>query len=99
MFEKHCFVGILMVSDENSLIRIHTKMSWIRNTAFVILIYYRSGIVINFGSGSNFLTSYGSGSTRKKVTVPQHWFQIPLFSTCFFQVVLQCASLQNTAEI
>jgi hypothetical protein len=32
MFEKHCFVGILMVSDENSLIRIHTKMSWIRNT-------------------------------------------------------------------
>jgi hypothetical protein len=30
--KKHCFVGILMVSDENSLIRIHTKMSWIRNT-------------------------------------------------------------------
>ncbi len=32
-----------------------------------------SGTVIN--SGSDFLTSYGSGSTRQKVTVPvpQHW--------------------------
>jgi hypothetical protein len=31
-----------------------------------------SGTVINYGSGSDFLTSYGSGSgsTRKKVTVP-----------------------------
>jgi hypothetical protein len=29
----------------------------------------------SYGSGSNFLTSYGSGSTRQKVTVPvaQHW--------------------------
>ncbi len=43
-----------------------------------------SGTVINYGSGSDFLTSYGygsgSGSTRQKVTVPtvpvpvpQHW--------------------------
>jgi hypothetical protein len=31
---------------------------------------YGSGTVINYGSGSDFLTSYGSGSTRKKVTVP-----------------------------
>jgi hypothetical protein len=31
-----------------------------------------SGTVINYGSGSDFLTSYdsGSGSTRQKVTVP-----------------------------
>jgi hypothetical protein len=29
-----------------------------------------SGTVINYGSGSEFLTSYGSGSTRQKVTVP-----------------------------
>jgi hypothetical protein len=27
-------------------------------------------IVINYGSGSDFLTSYGSGSTSQKVTVP-----------------------------
>jgi hypothetical protein len=44
-----------------------------------------SGTVINYGSGSDFLTSYGSGygsgSTNQKVTVPtvpvpvpQHWF-------------------------
>ncbi len=43
-----------------------------------------SGTVINYGSGSDFLTSYGSGygsgSTSQKVTVPtvpvpvpQHW--------------------------
>ena len=34
----------------------------------------RSGTVINYGSGSDFLTSYGSGSgsgsTSQKVTVP-----------------------------
>ncbi len=28
------------------------------------------GTVINYGSGSDFLTSYGSGSTSQKVTVP-----------------------------
>ncbi len=39
-----------------------------------------SGTVINYGSGSAFLTSSGSGSTSQKVTVPtvpvpvpQHW--------------------------
>ncbi len=46
-----------------------------------------SGTVINYGSGSDFLTSYGSGygsgSTSQKVTVPtvpvpvpQHWLQL-----------------------
>ncbi len=29
-----------------------------------------SGTVINYGSGSHFLTSYGSDSTSGKVTVP-----------------------------
>jgi hypothetical protein len=38
-----------------------------------------SGTVINYGSGSDFLTSYCSGSTSQKVTVrtvpvPQHWY-------------------------
>jgi hypothetical protein len=34
-----------------------------------------SGTVINYGSGSDFLTSSGSGSTSQKVTVPvpQHF--------------------------
>jgi hypothetical protein len=45
-----------------------------------------SGTVINYGSGSDFLTSYGSGSgsTSQKVTVPtvpvpvpQHCFHAP----------------------
>jgi hypothetical protein len=46
---------------------------------------FGSGTVINYGSGSNFLTSYDSGSTRQKVTdptvpvpVPQHWSSVSL---------------------
>jgi hypothetical protein len=39
-----------------------------------------SRTVINYGSGSDFLTCYGSGSTSQKVTVPtvpvpQRWLQ------------------------
>jgi hypothetical protein len=39
---------------------------------FEIPFYYGSGTVINYGYGSDFLTSFdtGSGSTRQKVTVP-----------------------------
>jgi hypothetical protein len=39
---------------------------------FVIKFSYSCGTVINYGSGSNFLTTYGSGSgsTRQKVTFP-----------------------------
>ncbi len=37
-----------------------------------------SGTVINYASGSDFLTSYGSGSASQKVTVPipQHCLQV-----------------------
>ncbi len=49
-----------------------------------------SGTIINYGSGSDFLTSYGSdsssGSTSQKVTVPtvpvpvpQRWLQEQMF--------------------
>jgi hypothetical protein len=39
-----------------------------------------SGTVINYGSGSDFLTSYGSGSgsTRQIVTVPTVPFPFPV---------------------
>ena len=39
-----------------------------------------SGTVINYGSGSDFLTSYGSGcgSTSQKVTVPT----VPVAQRC-----------------
>jgi hypothetical protein len=44
------------------------------------IILYASGTVINYGygSGSDFLTSYGSGSTSQKVTVPvpQRWSDV-----------------------
>ncbi len=37
-----------------------------------------SGTVINYGSRSDFLTSYGSGSTRQKVTVPTVPVPVPV---------------------
>jgi hypothetical protein len=37
--------------------------------------------VINYGSGSDFLTSYGSGSKRQKVTVPT--VTVPVPQHCF----------------
>jgi hypothetical protein len=36
-----------------------------------------SGNIINYGSGSDFLTSYGSGSTSQKVTVPMVPVPVP----------------------
>jgi hypothetical protein len=53
-----------------------------------------SGTVINYGSGSDFLTSYGSGSgsTSQKVTVPtvpvpvpQHWLNFKLLLPAWSQ--------------
>ncbi len=43
-----------------------------------------SGTVINYGSGSDFLTSYGSGSgsTSQKVTVPT----VPVPQHCFLPI-------------
>ncbi len=42
------------------------------NQTHNFLSSFGSGTVINYGSGSDFLTSYGSGSgsTSQKVTVP-----------------------------
>jgi hypothetical protein len=36
-----------------------------------------SRTVINYGSGSGFLTSYGSGSASQKVTVPTDPLPVP----------------------
>jgi hypothetical protein len=47
-----------------------------------------SGTVINYGSGfgSDFLTSYGSGSTRQKFTVPA--VPVPVPRHCFFNIII-----------
>jgi hypothetical protein len=37
-----------------------------------------SGTVINYGSGSDFLTSYGSGSASQKVAVPTVPVPVPV---------------------
>jgi hypothetical protein len=41
-----------------------------------------SGTVINYGSGSEILTSYGSGSTSQKVTVPTVPVPVPVPQHC-----------------
>jgi hypothetical protein len=59
----------------------HTILYCVLERTFVIPFYYGSGTVINNGSGSDFLTSYGSGSgsKRQKVTVPT----VPVPQHCF----------------
>jgi hypothetical protein len=47
-----------------------TILCWVLVRTFVIPFYYDARTVINYGSGSDFLTSYDSGSTRQKVAVP-----------------------------
>jgi hypothetical protein len=56
------------------------KMSNEGNEIHNFLSSSGSGTVINYGSGSDFSTSYGSGSTSQKVTVPtvpvpQRWLR------------------------
>ena len=34
-----------------------------------------TGTVINYGTGSDFLTNYGSGQLPVPVPVPQHWYR------------------------
>ncbi len=45
-----------------------------------------SGTVINYGSRSDFLTSYGSGSTSQKVTVPKVPVPVPVPQHCLPEV-------------
>jgi hypothetical protein len=59
----------------------YTILFFVFVRTFVIPFYIGSGTVINYGSGSNLLTRYDSGSTRQKVTVPtvpvkQHWVRL-----------------------
>ncbi len=57
-----------------------------------------SGSVINYGSGSDFLTSYssGSGSKSQKVTVPTVPVPVPVPQHCFY---LQLFRVLNGFEI
>jgi hypothetical protein len=55
-----------------------------------------SGTVINYGSGSDFLTNYGSGSgsTSQKVTVPMVLVPVPVPQHSQSQIHLVRQSLQ-----
>jgi hypothetical protein len=54
------------------MINVNEKMFNEENQIYNFMSSSGSGTVINYGSGSDFLTSYGSGygSTSQKVTVP-----------------------------
>jgi hypothetical protein len=56
-----------------------------------------SGTVINYGSGSDFLTSYGSGygssSTSQKVTVPTVPVPVPVPQHCATLISFMFTSL------
>ncbi len=45
-----------------------------------------SGTVINYCSGSDFITSYSSGSTSQKVTVPT--VPVPVLQRCLKKVII-----------
>jgi hypothetical protein len=51
-----------------------------------------SGTVINYSSGSDFFTSYGSGSTSQKVTVPT--VPVPVPQHCMWHPKLLYSSLK-----
>ncbi len=56
------------------------------NQIYNFMSSFGSGTVINYGSGSDFLTSYGSGygsgSTSQKVTVPTVPVPVPVPQHC-----------------
>jgi hypothetical protein len=54
------------------------KMLKIGNQRHNFISSSGSGTVINYGSGSDFLTSYGSGSTSQKVPVPTVPVPVPI---------------------
>ncbi len=75
---------------------------------FVIPYYYDSGTEINYGSGFNSLTSYGSGSgsTREKVTVPtvpvpvaQHWSQLLPVKAALYIYYCNLAKIPSSKQL
>jgi hypothetical protein len=65
--------------------QIHTFILCVcENLTDNIFLAYGSGTVFNYGCGSNFLTSYGSGSTRQKVTVPT----VPVRQHCLLPILI-----------
>jgi hypothetical protein len=58
----------------------YTILYCVLTRSFVIPFYNGPGTVIDYGSGFDFLTNYGSGSTRQKVTVPS----VPVPQHCCF---------------
>ncbi len=53
------------------------KMLYEDNQIHNFISGFGCGTVINYGTGSDFFTSYGSGSTSQKVTVPTVTVPVP----------------------
>jgi hypothetical protein len=80
-----CFTRKKILNINKFIVKIERKIFNEGNQIHNFISSSGSGTVINYGSGSDFLTRTGSGSTRQKVTVPtvpvpvpQHWDPQPL---------------------
>jgi hypothetical protein len=69
------------------------------NQIFNFISSSGSGTIINYGSGSDFLTSYGSGSTSQKVTVPTVPVPVPVPQHCWNVSFCFLFMRQHTAEM
>jgi hypothetical protein len=65
-----CFTRKKIININKFIVKCERKKCLMKVIKYIILSSSGSGTVIINGSGSDFLTSYGSGSTRQKVTVP-----------------------------
>ncbi len=65
-----CFTRKKIININKFIVKCERKMLSEGNQIHNLISSSGSGTVINNGSGSDFLTSYGSGSTRQKATVP-----------------------------
>jgi hypothetical protein len=67
-----CFTRKKIININKFIVKYEKKMLNEGNQIHNFISSSSFGTIINYGSGSDFLTSYGSGSgsTRQKVTVP-----------------------------
>jgi hypothetical protein len=67
----------------------------------ILLSSFGSGTVINYLSGSDFLTSYGSdsGSSSPKVTVPTGSGSTTMYAVCPYRTICRCCATGRSCAL